>query len=106
GAVEQRLARDRQLDAVAGAAEEMAAQELLEPADLAAEGGLREVQAIGRAPEVERLGHGDERPQVTQLDRVGRLGEGEDWGAVVVRHGLIIPGRRARAMPSVQGGDA
>ena len=90
GPVEQRLARDRQLDAVGGAAQEIAAQQLLEPADLPAEGGLGEVQAVGRAPEVELLGDGDERPQVTQLDRVGRLGEGEDWGAVVVGHGSII----------------
>ena len=106
GPVEQRLARDRQLDAVRGAAQEIAAQQQLEPADLTAERGLGEVEAVRRAPEVELLGDGDERSEVTQLDRVGRLRKGEDSGAVVVGHAAIMPRRQQPAMPSAHDGHA
>ena len=77
-AVEQSLAGERELDAVGGAPQQLAADQLLETSNLPAEGRLRDVEPLGRAAEVELLGHGHERPQVAQLDAVRGLGEGED----------------------------
>jgi hypothetical protein len=87
-AVEQRLAGKRQLHAVGRAAQQLAAEHLLQRADLPAQRRLGDVEAFGRAAEVELLRHGDERAQVPQLDRLRRLREGED--VVVVGHGAII----------------
>ena len=89
-AVEQRLAGQRQLDAVRGAPEELDADELLERPDLAAQRRLREVQLLGGAAEVELLGDGHERAQVPELDGVGRSREREHPCLVVV-HAVIIP---------------
>jgi hypothetical protein len=79
-ALEQRLAGDGELDAARGAAQQLAPHELLERADLAAEGGLGDVQPLCGASEVQLLRDGDEGPQVAQLDRVGRGREGEHSG--------------------------
>jgi hypothetical protein len=76
-AVEQRAAGDRQLDAMRRAPQQLAAQQALERADLAAERRLGEVQAGGGAVEVQLLGDGDERTEVPDLDALGRLGERE-----------------------------
>ena len=80
-AVEQRAAGHRQLDAVRRAAQQLAADEPLERADLAAERRLGEVQPRRRAAEVELLGDRDERAQVPELDAVGRLREGKHLSA-------------------------
>ena len=77
-AIQQRVAGDGQLHPVRRAAQQLAAQEPLDRADLAAQRRLREVQPRRSAAEVELLGDGDEGPQVPDLDAVGRLGKGED----------------------------
>ena len=66
-----------ELDLVGGAPEQLDADELLERADLPAQRRLRQVQLLGGAPEVELLGHGDERAQVPELDGVRRAREGQ-----------------------------
>jgi hypothetical protein len=68
---------------VRGAAQQLDADEALERAHLAAERRLGDVQACGGASEVQLLGDRDERAQVPDLDRVGRLREGEQAVAVV-----------------------
>ena len=68
--VEQRVAGQRQLDPVRGAAQQVAADEPFQAADLPAQRGLRHEQP-GRGPaEVQLLGNRHERPQMPQLDRV------------------------------------
>jgi hypothetical protein len=83
GALEQRFSRQRQLDPVSRAAQQIAADQLLERADLAAQRRLREVKPIGTAGEAELFGYRDEGPQVAQLDRLGGAGEGEDVVALI-----------------------
>ena len=102
GAVEQRIAGEDQLRAVGGAAEQLAAPRWLERADLAAQGGLGDVQPFGRAPEVQLLGDRDECAQVAELDRLGRGGERQGHGSIMPsvhdRHaGSAFPFRAAVA---------
>jgi hypothetical protein len=66
---EQRLARRRERDLPARAAEEHDAEPLLELPDLLAERWLRDAEPPGGAAEVKFLGDGDEVPQVSQLER-------------------------------------
>jgi hypothetical protein len=54
--------------------EEHHAQALLQRADLAAHGGLRDVEPFGRGPEARRLGHGDQRGEVVQVQPMGHGG--------------------------------
>ena len=75
--VEERLAGERQLDLVGRAPQQLGAHQLLEGADLTAERGLRDVQPVGRAAEVELLGDRDERAQMSQLDCVRGLRKGD-----------------------------
>ena len=62
--VEQRRPRRGEGDAAAVAVEELHAELGLERSNLLADAGLRDVQPLGGAAEVELLGHGDERPQL------------------------------------------
>ena len=79
--VQQRAAGDGQLDPVGRAAQQLAAEQTLQGADLAAQRRLGHVQPRRRAAEVELLGHGDERAQMPDLDAVGGLGEREHLSA-------------------------
>ena len=111
GALEQGLTRDRELDAVGRATQQVAADEAFERADLAAEGRLGQVEAGGGPAEVELLGHGHERPQVAQLDPVGRRGEGQDRagrpaGAGVVHGDHCDRDRAGAVMHLAHGGHA
>ena len=90
-AVEQRAAGDGQLDAVRRAPQQLAPEQPLERADLAAERGLGEVQARGGPIEVELLGDGDERPQVPDLDALRRLGEREYLSAHPAEYAVGAP---------------
>ena len=63
----ERRAAVGQLDAAAGAPEELHAEPLLQSLDLLAERGLRDAEPCRRAPKVEFLGHGDEVAQVPEL---------------------------------------
>ncbi len=74
GPRQQGLAGQRQLDALGRPAEQVAADEAFQAADLAAQRRLRDEQPLGRPAEAEVVGHRDERAQVAQLDRVRRLG--------------------------------
>ena len=67
GLDEQRGAGRGEGDAAVGAVEQPHAQLCLELADLLADGGLRHVQALGGAAEVQLLRDRDEVPQVSQL---------------------------------------
>ena len=67
--LEQGGARDGELDAARAAVEELDPELLLESAHLLAYGGLRDVQPIGGAAEVQFLGDGDEVPQMPELNR-------------------------------------
>jgi hypothetical protein len=67
---QQEAAGRRELHAPARALEQRHAEGALELPDLLAQPGLGDVQPLGRAPEVQLLGHGDEVAQVTQLDAV------------------------------------
>jgi hypothetical protein len=98
GAVEQRLAGERQLDPVRRAPEQLAADELLERPDLPAQGGQGEVELLGRAAEVELRGDRDERAQVAQLDRVGGSREGQ-YASSVVSHAASIAKPSRPLMP-------
>jgi hypothetical protein len=91
GPVQQRLARERELDAVRGPPQQVAADQPLQAADLAAQRGLRQVETGGGAAEVQLVGHRDERAQVTQFYGVGRLRQRHDLGVLV--HGSIIARR-------------
>jgi hypothetical protein len=75
------------------APQQLAAQQALERADLAAERRLGEVQARRRAVEVELLGDRDERPQVPDLDALGRPGEGKDLSAHLTEYARGAPPR-------------
>ena len=104
GAVEQRLAGEGELDPMRRAPQQVAPEQLLEPAHLPAERRLRDVQAVRRPREAELLGDRDEGAQVPQLDRVGSLGKGEDVaarGAAPFGHRPImrLPPRRAMQGP-------
>jgi hypothetical protein len=70
------------------APEQLAADQLLQRPDLAAQRRLGEVQRLGRAAEVQLLGDRHEGPQVAQLDRVRGPREGEHASVV---HDRIIP---------------
>ena len=87
-AVEQRLAGDGQLHAVGRAAQQLAAQQLLERPDLPAQRRLGDVEPLRGPAEVELLGDRDESAQVPELDGFRRLWEGHDVCLVV--HALII----------------
>jgi hypothetical protein len=93
GAVQERLAGDAQRHPAGGAPQELAADELLQRADLPAEGGLGDVEPLRGPAEAQLLGDGHERAQVPQLDRVRRLGDGEHSAAVLV-HAADYPGTR------------
>ena len=64
---QERLSGNSQSASRACAMEQGSAQVLLERGDLPAEGGLREVQAIGRPGEVSELGDRDERMQLLEV---------------------------------------
>ena len=64
---QQRLARDRQRAAAAGAVEELGAEILLERGDLAAQRGLRQVQLLGGPGEVAEPSHLDEAAQLLEV---------------------------------------
>ena len=64
---QQRLARDRQGAAAAGAVEQLGAEVLLERGDLAAQRGLGEVQLLGGTGEVAEPGHLDEAAQLLEV---------------------------------------
>ena len=64
---QQRLARDRQRAAAAGAVEQLGAEILLERGDLAAQRGLGEVQLLGGTGEVAEAGHLDEAAQLLEV---------------------------------------
>jgi hypothetical protein len=68
---EERVARKGQLHLVRRSPQQVAADEALQAAYLAAQGRLGQVEAGRGAAEVELLGHRDERSQVAQLDPVG-----------------------------------
>jgi hypothetical protein len=74
-AIEQRLARDCEFDAMCRTPQQLAVDELFEPGDLAAQRRLRNEEPFRGSAEVEFLCHGDECPQVAQLDAVRRLRE-------------------------------
>lgn len=63
----QRLTGGRERGAATVAVEELHAKLRLERADLLAHARLREVQPLGRAAEVQLLGHGHERGELAQL---------------------------------------
>ncbi len=84
--IQQRFAGKGELDSVGGAPQQLAANQLLERADLAAERGLGHVQPLCGPAEVELLRDRDERPQVAQLDSVGGLREWEYDSSLV--HGV------------------
>ena len=65
--VQQRRARRRERHAAAVAVKERDPELGLQRAHLLADAGLGHVQALGRAAEVQLLGHHHERPQLTQL---------------------------------------
>ena len=67
GLLEQRRAGRSQRDTAPVAFEELDAQLGLERAHLLAHARLREMQSLGRAAEVQLLGHGDERAQMPEL---------------------------------------
>ncbi len=67
GERQQRLARDRQRAAAAGAVEQLGAEILLERGDLAAQRGLGEVQLLGGAGEVAEPGDLDEAAQLLEV---------------------------------------
>ena len=70
--LEHRGAGLRQLDAAVGPLQEPDPELGLELADLLAHRGLRDVQALGRAAEVQLLGDGDEVAEVPELHLTGR----------------------------------
>jgi len=78
GPVKQRLAGQRELYPVGRAAQQLAADQPFEAADLSAQRGLGQVEAGCGAAEVELVGHGDERAQLLQFDRVRRLWQRDD----------------------------
>jgi hypothetical protein len=84
-AVEQRVAGQRQLDPMRGAAQQVAADEPFQAADLPAQGGLGHEQPGRGAPEVELLGDRNERTQVPQLDRVRGGWEHEHLATALLR---------------------
>ena len=65
--LEHGAARRRELDAMGRALEQAHGELALEPRDLLAQCGLRDVQALRRAPEVELLGEHHERPQQARV---------------------------------------
>ena len=67
---EERAARFRELDAAPRAVEQCDAQFVLKLPNLAAQGGLRHVQLLRRAGEVEFTRHGGEIAQMTQFHKV------------------------------------
>ena len=67
GLLQHRGARVGQRDAALGAIEEPHAELLLQLADLLAHGGLRDMQALGGATEVQFLRNGYEVPQVPEF---------------------------------------
>ena len=67
GLRQQRPSRIGEQDAALRAVEQLHAELGLELADLLADGGLRDVQALRRAPEVQLLGDSDEVPQVAEF---------------------------------------
>ncbi len=89
-AIEQGFPGERQLDAMGGATQQLAADELLEASNLPAQGRLGDVEPLGCAPEVELLGHRHERAKVSQLDAVRCLGERKDAGGLI--HATSIAG--------------
>ena len=107
-AVEQRVAGQRQLDPMRGAAQQVAADEPFQAADLPAQRGLGHEQPGRGAPEVELLGDRHERPQVPQLDRVRGRWEHEHLAtALRARHpwqpsspGSPLGGDATGALPS------
>ena len=82
-AVEQGFSGKRQLDAVGGATQELASDELLKASNLPAERRLRDIEPLGRAAEVELFRHGHERPKMVQLDAIRRLREGKDTASLI-----------------------
>jgi len=89
--IEERDAGDGQLDAMRRAPQQRAAEQPLKRADLTAERRLGNVEALGRPPEVELLGDGDEGTQVAQLDRFRRLREGDH--VLLVGHPPMVTAR-------------
>ena len=68
GVAQERLARRGQLHPPSGAGQQLAAELVLELADLLAQRRLGDVQPGGRAAEVQLLGDGHEVAQLAQLD--------------------------------------
>jgi hypothetical protein len=87
--VQQRATGGRELDPPAGAVEQAPAELALEARHVLAHRGRDHVQALGRPPEVQLLGDGDERPQL-----------GEVHGAVQNRPTSFIIDERSRAKSS------
>ena len=86
--IEECVAGDGQLDAMRRAQQQRAAEQLLERTDLPAERRLGDVEALGRPPEVELLGDGNEGAQVAQLDRLRRVRQGDH--VLVVGHPSMV----------------
>ena len=101
-ALQQRLARQGELDPMRRAAQQSAADQLLQRTDLAAQRRLRHVQPVRGAGEVELFGDGDEGAQVAQLDRVPRLWEGQHVVGSALHQRDYAPRRRGDAMRSAQ----
>lgn len=64
--------------------------ELFEPGDLAAQRRLRNEEPFRRSAEVEFLCHGDECPQVAQLDAVRRLRERKHVSGVCHGSSMVV----------------
>jgi hypothetical protein len=65
--LEEDSARGRQRDGPLRAGQELHAELLFQPADLLAERGLHDVQALGGTAEVELFGHSHEVAQMAEL---------------------------------------
>ena len=97
---EQRLARRGEAERARGALDQAAAERLLQPLQLQADGGLAEAQALAGARDVAGRGDGDEGAQEVVVEA--------DHAAIVKRNGwhvqlfisqVTAPMRRARAIP-------
>lgn len=70
GSLPEDLSGGRERHAAAGARQQLGAGGVFEAADLLGDRGLRDSEPLGGAAEVQLVGHGQERPQLThtQID--------------------------------------
>src|SRR5438445_12897301 len=91
-AFEQRLTCDSKLDLMCRAFQQLAADDLLETANLATQRGLRHVQSVRGSAEVQFLRHGHEGSQMTPLNAVGRLRERKQVSTLFHSTSIAQPG--------------